>query len=256
MDAMWWTPSGERALRGAEWEIFRESLHHCWDWVEESLNDPDLFTTGVDAFDKLQPSQRLALLALVGNALKDETEPHPELTAHTEATVAAIFSHITAQVAIEIEAASEPEAQEDPTFWRTLVLAAYREAAEQESLEEQALAAETGDVHAHCSPLIVESEEVEDDAEAWLPPSADSESMDDWEYLIEYLANRILWEDGDYEMGDAFLDADPSEREIKMTLMGIDEDYYTAIAPDPTNEELGVIRQQLRAVCSGPGSAR
>ena len=249
---MWWTPSGERALRGAEWELFREALHHSWDWVEESMNDPDLFNTGVNAFDNLQPSQRLALLALVGSALKNNTEPHPELTAHNEATVAAIFSHITNQVVIEIEAASEPGASEDPTFWRSLVLAAHQEAAEQDRAEEQALIAETGDAHAHSLPLNVESEEVKDDAEAWLPPAVDSGSMDDWAYLIDYLANRILWDDGDYEMGDEFLDAEPSEREAKMTMMGIDDDYYTAIAPDPTEEELRVIRRQLRAVCGRP----
>ena len=70
---MWWTSQGERALSGAEWELFREGLDMSWDWVEESMNDPDLYTFDVDAFDRLLPVQRLALLAHVGTALRDES---------------------------------------------------------------------------------------------------------------------------------------------------------------------------------------
>jgi hypothetical protein len=62
---MWWTPNGERALKGAEWELFREGLDMSWDWVEESMNDLDLFPFDVEAFDRLELVQRLALLALV-----------------------------------------------------------------------------------------------------------------------------------------------------------------------------------------------
>jgi hypothetical protein len=94
MNAMWWTPKGERVLRGAERDLFREGLDGTWNLVEESMDDPNLLSSGVEAFDRLQPNQKLALLALVGNALKDEAEPRPEHTAHTEATVAAIFRHI------------------------------------------------------------------------------------------------------------------------------------------------------------------
>ena len=67
------------------------------------MDEPERFSSGVEAFDRLQPNQKLALLALVGDALKDEAEPRPELTAHTEATVAAIFHHIVDQVVFEIE---------------------------------------------------------------------------------------------------------------------------------------------------------
>jgi hypothetical protein len=39
MDAMWWTPKGERALRGVEWELFRDGLDQNWDSVEASIKD-------------------------------------------------------------------------------------------------------------------------------------------------------------------------------------------------------------------------
>ena len=75
-----------------------------------------------------------------------------------------------------------------------------------------------------------------------------SDHVDDWEFLIDYLADRILWE-ADYEMTDVFLDADPSESEMRMGLMGIAEDYYTAITPDPTDQQLEPIRRRLRWLC-------
>jgi len=242
---MWWTPNGERALKGAEWELFREGLDMSWDWVEESMNDPDLFPFDVEAFDRLQPVQRLALLALVGTALKDESSPHPELTAHNEATVAAIFSNITTQVAMEIDLAPEDETFDERTSTRKLVLAAYHEAAAQEAAEQQKEADETEDIRSPVMPPTTGDEE-ENDAQVWSPPAADSVDMEEWTFLIDYLANRILWEDGDYEMGDDFMDADPVESGLRKEMMGIADDYYTVIAPDPTDKELEAIRKQLR----------
>jgi hypothetical protein len=248
---MWWTPSGERALQGPEWELFREGLDVSWDWVEESMNDPDLFPFDVEAFDSLQPTQRLALLALVGNALKDESLPHPELNAHTEATVAAIFSCIATQVAMEIDLKSEEDPPEVRTLTRKLVLAAFAQATDQDAAELQNVSYETSDARSRRLPPPVEGEE-DDDTEAWIAPAADSDDMDKWMYLLDYLANRILWEDGDYEIGDAFMDADPGESRLKMEMLGIADDYYTAIAPDPLEEELVSIRQQLRTLCNRP----
>ena len=92
-----------------------------------------------------------------------------------------------------------------------------------------------------------------DNDEPWVPPSVGSDHVDDWEFLIDYLADRILWE-ADYEMTDVFLDADPSESEMRMGLMGIAEDYYTAIAPDPTDQQLEPIRRRLRWLCGRPES--
>src|SRR3954451_6278838 len=136
---MWWTRLGERILRGAEWDLFRDGLGMVRDLVEESksADDPEIGSVGVEAFDQLQPNQKLALLARVGKALKDEGEPMPELTAHTEATVAAVYAHILAMVVMEIECPPEsgtvdgwddPEDNIGDAFaWRRLALAAYFE---------------------------------------------------------------------------------------------------------------------------------
>src|SRR3954465_3910827 len=134
---MWWTPLGERVLCGAEWELFRDGLSMVRDLVEEakSSDDPEIGPVGVEAFDQLQPNQKLALLALVGKALKDEGEPMPELTAHTEATVAAVYAHILSMIVMEIESPpqsgkvdgwDDPEDNIGDAFaWRRLALAAY-----------------------------------------------------------------------------------------------------------------------------------
>src|SRR5258707_520412 len=76
-------------------------------------------------------------------------------------------------------------------------------------------------------------------------PAGTSEAGATWDYLIEDLASRILWEDGDYEMAADFIDEEPEERMAKMAAMGIAPDYFIDIAPDPTDAELESIRCEL-----------
>ena len=57
---MWRTPEGNRVLRGAEWELFREGLSCLWDLVEDGGDEDDRFGVGIDAFDSLQQGQKLA----------------------------------------------------------------------------------------------------------------------------------------------------------------------------------------------------
>lgn len=209
---MWWTPDGDRVLQGAEWELFRHGLACLWDSVEESFNDPSGFQTGVRVFDVLQPSQQLAMLALVGKALSDSTVPSPELTAHSEGAVAAVFQHILVLIELETDCQAEPDDQGNSSFWRELVLAA----------------AIQGD-------------------EDWDEPLPDAQCDDlgEWDFVLECLSGRIFW-DADYEMDKTFLDAPPPRRRAVMEQMGIDPDYFLAIAPDPTDEQLGRIRGVLR----------
>jgi hypothetical protein len=98
-----------------------------WDLVEDGFDGDDLFTSDVEAFDGLQPSQKLAVLALVGQALSDERTPAPELTDVTEGTVAAVFACIREAVLLEVETFGSPEGREQPPGWRERVLAAARE---------------------------------------------------------------------------------------------------------------------------------
>lgn len=239
---MWWTPKGERVLRGSEWDLFCVGISTVWDIVEDTFDDPDLLKTRVKAFDDLQPNQKLALLGLVGKALRDEEEPSPNLTVYTEGTVAAVFRHIAAEVTMEIEMAGDLDPDADATLLRRLVLSA---ALEIDILDE----AEDQDSAAVVNRSEDDADEEDEDSKPWSPPDVSSEDVDEWEFVVECLANRILWEDEDFEIGDKFLDADPRWKRAMLTKLNILEDYYVEIAPDPTDAELGPIRRTLRSLC-------
>lgn len=220
---MWWTERGERVLRGSEWELFRRGLGELWDWVDDEEDSRDSCDSGVEAFDRLQKNQKLALMAGVGVALRDEAVPCPDLTVNTESTVAAVYSIIANEVLSEIGHSDEPawETAPDPlaakTHWRRLVLAAYLEAELDEQAEAPAGRASKGgreSEHGLADPPDVQDEDEPD--ESWSPPDAASKDEEDWEFLVHRLANRILWEDGDYDAGRHFLDADPAESRLRM----------------------------------------
>ena len=99
---MWWTPDGERVLRGREATLFREALGVLTDFVRDDEKG-DLCQFGVSTFDSLQRSQKLAVLAEVGTALLREEEPGPTLTAVREATVAVIYELVRDMVQLEID---------------------------------------------------------------------------------------------------------------------------------------------------------
>jgi len=162
----------------------------------------------IPCFDDLRPNQKLALLAQVGSALLNEDEPMPRLTAVSEAAVGTIFETVRVMVGMEVE--EEWEWDESPS-WRELVLAACRE------------------------KDIIDLPEVE------------CEDTNEWEVLIDSLAEGVLW-DEDWKDSESLLDIDPRESRAGKALMRIDTDYYTAIPPDPTEEEIEAVWTALRAL--------
>ena len=200
---MWWTSAGERVLRGAEWALFQAGLGGVWDLVEDSFSGDDLFSCGLAAFDDLQPGQKLALAAQVGQALHDETVPPPELTAHAEAAIAAVFEHVRQSVEAEIGMQPVSGPAEHAFSWRRLIAAACRESGA------------AGD-----EPL----------------PDEACDDVSEWALLLDCLADRILWDD-DYAVANHFLDADPETSRGGRHLFGIADDYYTALARDPTRRD-------------------
>jgi len=194
---MWWTPSGERTLQGAEAALFREALGMLVDLVRDD-DDGTLCQSGVSAFDTLQRGQKLAVLAQIGSALLRQEEPKPVLTAVLEAAVAAVYQHVRDMVQMEID---DSELQDSPS-WRQMVLTAC--------------------------------EEREIDAGLLEP---DCEDFDEWDLAIDGLVAGVLW-DEDWKDGDIFIDADPQTSQQMKHLLGIADDYYVAIPPDPSEEEI------------------
>ncbi len=206
---MWWTPDGERILQGAEGRLFREALGMIVDMVRD--DNEGLWQFAAPPFDKLQPNQKLAVLAQVGSALLREDQPMPRLTAALEAAVGAVYDAVRLLVEMEID--QTPEWRESPS-WRELVLAACREQGIDELLD----------------------------------PA--SEDIDEWGMLISCLTDAVLW-DEDWRDSESLLDADPKAGRAVKELLGIDEDYYVAVPPDPTDEEMKGVWATLCGLANG-----
>jgi hypothetical protein len=212
---MWHTQCGEPVLKGAEWDLFRAGLGVLWDWVEEYYEGgEDLYQTGVVVFDSLQPNQKLALLALVGKALKEEDVPPPDLTARTAGTVAAVFACIRAHLGLEIDMSGGRRRRASYPSWRSRILAAFESTVAMGDWE---------------GPR----------------PGPRSKKLRDWCLLLHCLEIRIL-EDFDFDLAPQFLSVSPHRALAVMGVMAIDPDYFYAPPPNPYDDELPAIRRTLR----------
>jgi hypothetical protein len=237
---MWRTPSGERVLQNCEWRLFCEGLSLLRDQVEESMDDPELCFTGVRVFDRLEPTAKLAMLALVGSALHDEREPCPELTALSEGTFAAVYALIRQWIDMEIDfAKQDPSWTPDPYSMRELVLAAFHET--HSRIE---------DPDAEQGPDAVP----DDDAAAPSLLQASCDKSGAWADVIDRLMDQVLWADRDFEEEDLMLDVNPDLGSDLKSQLGIDDDYFTAVAPEPSADELVRVRQTLRKICERAGN--
>ena len=66
-------------------------------------------------------------------------------------------------------------------------------------------------------------------------PSSDCEDRDAWDLLLDCLESRVLW-DTDWGL-TAVMDATPDNSCRGKKELGIDDDYFIAVAPDPSDEE-------------------
>ncbi|NND97939.1 MAG: hypothetical protein HKN47_11485 [Pirellulaceae bacterium] len=245
---MWQTSRGDRTLGGAEAELICHAVDAMIDAlithiVDDALDgdvldddEPHVASeceTGISVYDHLTPSQRIALLHDVTEHLLTVTESTLPVSAHVEATVAAIFVEVRDQVAIEIDLFPEgpAESSDDPdanVTWRQLVLAAHK--AVFRSVHEPKVGFDSEPLPGEISM-----------------PSETNRDIGQWEYLIESLTDAVLW-DRDYEMADSFLDVDPGVSQQRRRLLGIDDDYFTRVAPDPHSEETYRLAAQTQAI--------
>jgi len=220
----WRTQLGERHAVGPEAELIRDVIGYMHDVVEEEIGDlADRWHYGVPIFDNLEPAPKLCLLADVGEALLNDTPP-PPLTVLKEGTVAAIFGAVRQLIAMEIDQQDDTFPDDDRRFfYRTLVL------------------------------KIATSDEEHRDAggadrtEVDSLPTAESTDMSDWEWLIDAISDRILW-DEDYLYADELLDAAPELARRERKRLGIERDYYLDIPPDPDDSDLTRIRERLQKI--------
>ena len=214
---MWHTPEGIRTLSGAEAHLVRQLIAALHDEIANGIEIDVPYTSDVYLFDRLQPTQQLALLLEVGSALLEESRPMPKLTAVREAAVYAIFRALLSFIEIEIDMGGrEGESNHE---MRSLAIAAME--------------------------YSLPPEELEPWRDEGMIPDLDCEDIDEWNSLIELLADGILW-DRDFEMEYLIADENPEKADITKEFLGIDGDYYAHVPPDPKTDQLGPIHEQLR----------
>jgi len=225
---MWRTRTGNRTLQGAEARLVAAAIVAVLDNLALDLEGDDQvpqWQFGIAVFDELEAPQRLAVLNRIAVYLLSETLDTLPLTAVNEAAIGALFAEIHDAVMLEIGFADETEESlggegriSHETFsaadtrWRQLVLEAFRESQSA-------------------------TETIEDQASGLAPLDCQQRDPEQWENVIEWLADGILW-DRDYEIADCFLDAAPDKAQHRKLLLGIDDEYFTAIAPDPLPDEV------------------
>jgi hypothetical protein len=218
---MWHTPSGHRKLKGAEARFIREALGCFADEIEMEVDCDEPYTIGVRLFDRLEWQQKIALLAEVGTALLDDSPP-PKLTAVNEATAAAIYQYIRIGIEIEIDGDVPENKDLDMRSWRRHVLAAIRE-------------------------VDVGPPSPDPDDEL---PADNHDDMDEWHPIMDALESFVLHDD-DWDMDDLFMDAEPELSRARKDHLSIENDYFTAVPPDPSEAELVDARAVLRRLADG-----
>jgi len=152
---------------------------------------------GTAPFDVLQRPQKLVVLYNSARGLLHPSESTPKLTAFSESAVATVYEHAKDQVCQEIDDAG---ISGETSFWRRLILEAVREQVAPDQL-----------------PL-----DTDRDKEMWF-------------MLVECLAGCVLW-DNDYELQES-LDLPPEESRQFRAVLGMADDYYTDVPPDPPDEQ-------------------
>lgn len=171
---------------------------------EESSGLADQCKYGIDVFDELTWTQRLALLDCVATFLLTDTPHTLDLNAVNEAAIGALFEQIRNELEWEMYQTIDRMPSVNQR-WRDLIRAAHHE----------------------CSCGIV-------DDPPWTTDQWSAARGPDhipWSHIIETLVDRILW-DRDYEMADGFLDQSPESARFLKTYLGIDENYFAVAAPD------------------------
>jgi hypothetical protein len=206
----WRTSRGKRVLLGTERELFLTAFGSLVDVIRaqiEGYGDPAEF--GIPVFDSLAPWSKLAVLADIGSALTQKTKDCPEHTAVSEGAIAAVYSQMHVLIEIEIDMESDTDDEERFIFRKQVSSA----------LEELCPRADR--------------------------PGVTSGDVREWFYALQSLSDRILW-DQDYLTADVFMDLNPDDIQDARQWTGIDQEYVTAIAPDPSEPERLLLLKRLR----------
>ena len=79
-------------------------------------------------------------------------------------------------------------------------------------------------------------------------PLSNCDDPEEWNIEVDSLAEAILW-DADYDDENLFIDQGPEKAKALMTLAGISNNYFLAIADDLKDGEIEMKLRELRGVC-------
>ena len=214
---MWQTSQGVRSLEGAEGHLVREVIHYLLDQilVGIEINEPHL--TDVPIFDALQPTQQLVMLSQVAQGLLNcHVDPVP-LTAINEGTIYALFSELRALIEVEIDF-ERRGASRDNTI---------RTAAVDVWIQHNQWDIAAGD---------------KDNT-----PAPNSLDVDHWAWFVEMIADQILW-DRDFDLDGLVADIQPEKADQLKAYLGIEQNYYSTVAPDVKDFDVQEVSNQIRAL--------
>lgn len=199
---MWETSKGVRTLEGAEAYLVREMVHYLLDQIKVGIEINEPHRSDVPVFDALQPTQQLVMLAQVAQGLlSHDVEPVP-LTAINEGAIYAVFCELRSLIEIEIDFERLGEGRDNTI--RSAVLDAWTQHHQWEA-----------------------SDEEKDDS----IPQPDSMNIDQWAWFVELVADEILW-DRDFSLDGLVADIHPEKANQLKAYLGIEQDYYSTVAPD------------------------
>lgn len=215
---------GERTLLGAERRMFVSSAWGLADFLSVAAPEGKAIF-GIVLFDRLTWQQQMLMLEKVMSAMVDPTIPAPPSSALLEATVAAVYAQLRTSLEIELDdarlALKHSDDEWDHFYVRMEILAALEEPVDTDE------------------PI----EEMPDDC--W--PTLQCDEIDEWDFAIESLRNRIL-ADEDWQMEAIAMDLSPQTSKSLKNGMGIQRDYFIDIPPDGTDEEAEAARLRLAAL--------
>lgn len=210
---MWILNDNERILTNEEWACLQLGLASLRDYIQDDPEGQyDFGKSGVAVFDQLTAPQKLALLVDTCEAMTSPSIAAPKLTALNEGTVAALLQSFWNQLVAELDMCDDLEDDDYPFLeCRRALLRAFED-------------------------------EEDPDTRSMLPYEDESDS-EMWYDLFTLFESRFL-DDTDYEMA-ALLDAPADKAEEIKAIMGIDDEYFVSIAPDPTQMEMHKVNQKL-----------
>lgn len=167
--------------------------------AEQRETHADCFETGIQAFDRLDVCEQLAIIRSISAGLVDEKSLGESESSSHDAAIAVLINCVRENIEIELDFVAFEDEFNEGVSWRQMV----RDAA-------------IGDAN-----LASEGSE-EDVAQI---PSASDVDMDHWSSVIDGFADRWL-PDHDYALENLFLDADPNQSTLVKETLGINNDYF------------------------------